>query len=102
MARCGVRLDDHPRTQEGLVDVVPQALHGARVLMAQDDRRVRLEVVVPDVDIRAADARIPHPHHHLAGARVAQLDLTQLQLGVPRRDLHESDHGWHATTTFMP
>ena len=97
-----MRLNDHARAQERSIDAIAQPLYGARVLVAKDDRRIRLEVVVPDVDIGTADARVPDTDHHFTGGWVAQLDLAQLQLGVPGRDLHEADHVRQSTTYFMP
>ena len=102
MARGRMWLDDHACAQERRVDTLAEPLHGARVFVAQDDRWIRLEVVVPDVDVRATDPGVSDADDHLAGARFAQLDLAQLQAGVARRDLDEADHAGHSTTNFMP
>ena len=102
MACGGMWLDDHARTQERWLDTLAQSLHGTGELVPQDDRRVRLEVVVPDVDVGAADPGVSDADDHLARARLAQLDLAQLQLGVARRHLDEADHDGHSTTYFMP
>ena len=90
-ARGRMGLDDHARTQEGRVDTIAQPFHGPGVFVAEDDRWVRLEMVVPDVDVGATDAGVPDADDHLARTRFAQVDLAQLELGIARRHLDQAD-----------
>jgi hypothetical protein len=78
MTRPGVRLTHDPGAQPGRVDPLTQSLDGTRELMSQDHRRVGLEVVVPDVEVGAADAGVADPDDDLPGSRLAQPDLAQL------------------------
>ena len=79
-ARAADAAWDEPRQRDRLadrepVDARPERLDDARAFVAEHDRSGPLPLPVAHVEVGMADAGRQHPHAHLAGARLGELEV---------------------------